>query len=51
MDLILDTHTFLWFIDGNHEISTIVKNKITNPKTVKHQFGKLRLNSILENFT
>ena len=36
MDLILDTHTFLWFIDGNHEISTIVKNKITNPKTVKY---------------
>ena len=36
MNLLLDTHTFLWFIDGSNELSTKIKNQITNPEITKY---------------
>lgn len=56
MDLLLDTHIFLWYISGDPRLPTNVLNKIRDPINevylspvslweiiVKHQLGKLPL--------
>ena len=35
MEYLLDTHVFLWFIDGNSELSTKAKEIISNPENIK----------------
>src|SRR5579875_3555770 len=30
MDLLLDTHSFIWFLNGNEQLSQTVKDTITN---------------------
>ncbi len=35
MNLLLDTHTFLWFIDGNQKLSTKAKNAIGDQANLK----------------
>ena len=35
MNLLLDTHTFLWFIDGNPKLSTKAKDAIENQENLK----------------
>ena len=35
MDCLLDTHTFLWFIDGSSELSLKAKMIILNPENKK----------------
>jgi PIN domain nuclease of toxin-antitoxin system len=35
MSFLLDTHTFLWFINGDPELSEKTKQIIENPDTVK----------------
>ena len=34
MEYLLDTHTFLWFIDGSSELSTKAKKIILNPENI-----------------
>jgi PIN domain nuclease of toxin-antitoxin system len=59
MKLLLDTHTFIWFIEGNEKLSTEIKELIesTNNQrflsiaslwemTIKTSLGKLYLYSI-----
>jgi PIN domain nuclease of toxin-antitoxin system len=36
MKYLLDTHAFLWFINGNIELSTQAKNIIQNPKNAMY---------------
>ena len=35
MNLLLDTHTFLWFIEGNSNLSNLAKHLIENPNNSK----------------
>jgi PIN domain nuclease of toxin-antitoxin system len=35
MEYILDTHTFLWFIDGSQELSAHAREAIESPQNVK----------------
>ena len=35
MDFLLDTHAFLWFINGDVELSKKAKNAIENPENIK----------------
>jgi PIN domain nuclease of toxin-antitoxin system len=34
VDYLLDTHSFLWFLDGNSNLSSKAKKVIANPKNV-----------------
>ena len=56
MKLLLDTHTFLWFIGGNPELSSYARKLIENPEnerllsiaslwemSIKASIGKLKL--------
>jgi PIN domain nuclease of toxin-antitoxin system len=56
MNLLLDTHVFLWYISGDRKLQASVKDTIRNPANqvylsvaslweaiVKHQIGKLVL--------
>jgi PIN domain nuclease of toxin-antitoxin system len=36
MEYLLDTHTFLWFINGDEQISQKAKDAITNPDAIKY---------------
>jgi PIN domain nuclease of toxin-antitoxin system len=36
MKYLLDTHTFLWFINGDEQLSKNAKEAITNPDRVKY---------------
>ena len=35
MNLLLDTHAFLWFISGNSKLSSISREEIENPENLK----------------
>ena len=35
MEYLLDNHVYLWFIDGNSELSTKAKEIISNPENIK----------------
>jgi PIN domain nuclease of toxin-antitoxin system len=61
MNLLLDTHAYLWFIAGDQRLSTTVREAIESPEnlkivsvaslweiTVKHSLGKLTLKTGLE---
>jgi PIN domain nuclease of toxin-antitoxin system len=61
MAYLLDTHTFLWFLEGNKSLSKKAKEIITNPKNktyisiasiweigIKISLDKLRLDATLE---
>jgi PIN domain nuclease of toxin-antitoxin system len=61
MDYLLDTHSFLWFLEGNKSLSEKAKEEISNPKNkiyisiasiweiaIKITLGKLRLDIDLE---
>jgi PIN domain nuclease of toxin-antitoxin system len=54
--LLLDTHSFLWFIDGNSKLSSTARGLIENPGSerllsiasvwelaIKHSIGRLQL--------
>ncbi len=56
MELLLDTHIFLWFISGSNQLSAIFRDSIQNPNNtvylsvvslweciIKYQLGKLPL--------
>jgi PIN domain nuclease of toxin-antitoxin system len=56
MKLLLDTHIFLWYINGDSRLPTVMKDSIRDPKNeaylsvvsvweaiIKHQLGKLPL--------
>ena len=62
MELLLDTHTFIWYINGDKKLSAKVKKNITNIKNtcfisiasiweiaIKHANGKLDLKSGFSN--
>jgi len=36
MEYLLDTHSFLWFINGDDQISQKAKNAITDPEAIKY---------------
>lgn len=36
MDYLLDTHTFLWFINGDTQLSKKAREAITNPDAIKY---------------
>ena len=36
MDFLLDTHSFLWFINGDDQLSEKAKNAIISPAAVKY---------------
>lgn len=36
MEYLLDTHSFLWFINGDEQISQKAKNAIADPETIKY---------------
>lgn len=36
MEYLLDTHSFLWFINGDDQISQKAKNAITDPEVMKY---------------
>lgn len=36
MDFLLDTHTFLWFINGSNQLSSTSKKTIQNPNNTKY---------------
>lgn len=36
MEYLLDTHTFLWFINGDEQLSQKAKGAITNPDAIKY---------------
>jgi PIN domain nuclease of toxin-antitoxin system len=36
MEYLLDTHSFLWFINGDEQLSGKAKNAITDPDAIKH---------------
>ncbi len=61
MNLLLDTHTYLWFIVGNNRLSDVARSAIEdagNQKfisvaslweiTIKHRLGKLQLKTDLQ---
>ena len=61
MNYLLDTHTFLWFFEGNNNLSKRAKTIIENPKNInfisiasilevaiKIKLGKLQLGITLE---
>lgn len=63
MRIILDTHTFLWFVEGSPELSTTARDLIEDPTTtsfvsiasvwemaIKLSLGKLMLGLPLEDF-
>lgn len=63
MNLLLDTHAFLWFYSGSPELSLNAKNIIEHPEndffvsiasfweiTIKHSMGKLNLDASLDVF-
>ena len=35
MNLLLDTHAFLWFISGNSKLSSRSREEIENPENLK----------------
>lgn len=64
MNLILDTHTFIWFIEGSAELSPIARLEIENPQnqcfvsivslwemSIKIGLGKLGMQSPFESVT
>jgi len=59
--LLLDTHTFIWFIEGNPELSGLAKNLIEDPENerllsiaslweiaIKTSLGRLNLNASIQ---
>lgn len=36
MEYLLDTHSFLWFINGDHQLSEKAKNAIVNTEAAKY---------------
>ena len=36
MEYLLDTHTFLWFINGDAQLSKNAREAIGNPDTIKY---------------
>ena len=36
MNLLLDTHAFIWFVDGSNELSQNAKNSILDSKNIKY---------------
>lgn len=63
MNLLLDTHTFLWFAWGDKQLSSPVRSLIENPEhskyismasiwemAIKLNLGKLKLNRPFEDF-
>jgi PIN domain nuclease of toxin-antitoxin system len=36
MEYLLDTHTFLWFINGDEQLSQKAKGAIINPDAIKY---------------
>ena len=36
MEYLLDTHTFLWFINGDAQLSKKAKDAVVNPDTIKY---------------
>ena len=36
MDILLDTHTFLWFFNGDSQLSLLAKKMIEDPKNTKY---------------
>ena len=36
MDLLLDTHAFIWFVEGSSELSLVLKNAILDQENVKY---------------
>ena len=61
MEFLLDTHSFLWFLQGNENLSVIAREKIENEAnklylsiasiweiTIKLNLGKLKLDVSLE---
>jgi PIN domain nuclease of toxin-antitoxin system len=61
MEYLLDTHTFLWFINGDEQLSQKAKKAITSPEAVKYisiisfweiaikiNLGKLKLDMAFE---
>jgi len=57
LKLLLDTHTFIWFINGDDRLSTTAKNEISKPSNLKYisiasiwemavkiSLGKLKIN-------
>lgn len=63
MNLLLDTHIFLWFINDNPQLSNHLKDLIEDQKnsiylslaslwemSIKYNLGKLRLDSSYEEF-
>ena len=36
MEYLLDTHAFLWFINGDEQISQKAKNVIADPDAIKY---------------
>ncbi|MEG4853772.1 type II toxin-antitoxin system VapC family toxin [Microcoleus sp. B5-D4] len=63
MKILLDTHIFLWFISGDAQLSTDVRDAIRDPDNqvylsalsvweaiVKYQLGKLPLQEHLETY-
>jgi PIN domain nuclease of toxin-antitoxin system len=64
MQYLLDTHTFLWFLEGDNQLSNKVKNEITDIKNtyfisiaslweiaIKSSLGKLNLKFPFDNLT
>src|SRR5688572_19563277 len=64
MQYLLDTHTFLWFLEGDNQLSNKVKNEITDIRNtcfisiaslweiaIKSSLGKLNLKFPFENLT
>ncbi len=61
MEYLLDTHTFLWFINGDEQLSQKAKDAITSPDAIKYisiisfweiaikvNLGKLKLDMAFE---
>ena len=61
MDILLDTHALIWFIEGNNKLSSVAKQAIENHKnnyffsiasiweiSIKESLGKISLNASLE---
>lgn len=64
MEYLLDTHTFLWFLEGDDQLSNKVRNEITDIKNscfisiaslweiaIKSSLGKLNLKFPFDNLT
>lgn len=61
MNLLLDTHTFIWYVEGSAELSTNARREIENPQnqcfvsiaslwemSIKINLGKLEMNAPFE---